>query len=88
MLFKILFLFGALKLHDIKVEPLSPTLLYCIPILLISLFSGASFLSLFVGAIIMLCVSYIYFGLLTKFNQGAEYFAIMGVGGAVLVLFI
>jgi hypothetical protein len=29
-----------------------------------------------------------YFGLLTKFNNGIKYFAIMGVGGAVLVLFI
>ena len=88
MLFKILFLIGALKLHDVKTEPFSPTLLYCIPILLISLFSGAPFLSLFIGAIIMFCVSYMYFGLLTKFNNGIEYFAVMGVGGAVLVLFI
>jgi hypothetical protein len=36
----------------------------------------------------MLCVTYVYFGLLTKFNQGIEYFAIMGVGGAILLLFI
>ena len=88
MLFKILFLFAALKLHDSKVEPLSPTLLYCLPILLISLISGISLLSLLIGAIIMLCVAYVYFGLLTKFNHGVEYFAVMGVGGAILLLFV
>ena len=88
MLFKILFLFAALKLHDFKSEPLNPALLFCIPILLIGLISGTTFLSLFIGAVIMFCVSYVYFGLLTKFNKGIEYFAIMVVGGAVLVLFI
>lgn len=88
MLFKILFLFAALKLHDVKAEPLPATLLYCIPILLISLFSGVPFLSLLIGAIIMFCVTYVYFGLLTKFNAGSEYFAIMAIGGLVLVLFI
>ena len=88
MLFKIIFLIAALKLHDIKTLPLMPTLLYCIPILLISLISGTPLLSLFVGGIIMLCVSYVYFGLLTKYNNGVEYFAIMGIGGAILLLFI
>jgi len=88
MLFKLLFLIAAVKLHDFKGEPLNPTLLYCIPILLNSLISGATILSLFIGAIIMFSVAYIYFGLLTKFNYGWEYFAIMGVGGAILILFI
>lgn len=88
MLFKILFLIAALKLHDVKAEALKPTLLYCVPMLLIGLLSGIPFLSLLIGGIITFCVSYIYFGLLTKFNNGAEYFAIMGLGGAVLVLFI
>lgn len=88
MLFKILFLIAALKLHDVKSEPFTPALLYCVPILLISLFSGVGVLSLFIGAIIMFCVAYVYFGLLTKFNNGTEYFAIMGIGGAILVLFI
>jgi len=88
VLFKILFLFAALKLHDIKVEPLSPTLLYCLPILLISLISGIPLLSLFISAIIMLCVAYVYFGLLTKFNNGVEYYAVMGIGGAILLLFV
>lgn len=88
MLFKILFLIAALKLHDIKTEPLSPTLLYCIPIFLFSLFSDIPFLALFIGSVIMLCVTYVYFGLLTKFNQGIEYFTIMGVGGGILLLFI
>jgi len=88
MLFKILFLIGALKLHDIKAEPLAPTLLYCTPILLISLLYGVSLFSTLISAVIMFCVSYVYFGLLTKFNNGAEYFAIMGIGGAILVSFI
>mgnify|MGYP003642485452 FL=1 len=88
MLFKILFLMAALKLHDVKTEPFSPTLLYCLPIFLISLFSDIPFIALFIGTVIMLCVTYVYFGLLTKFNHGIEYFAIMGVGGAILLMFI
>ena len=88
MLFKILFLIAAIKLHDVKAEALKPTLLYCVPILLISLVTGVPFLSLLIGGIITFCVTYIYFGLLTKFNSGVEYFAIMGLGALVLVLFI
>lgn len=88
MLFKILFLIGALKLHDLKNKPFPPALLYCIPILLISLFSGSDILPLVIGGIIMFCVSYVYFGLLTKFNNGLEYYGIMVFGGAILVVFI
>jgi len=36
----------------------------------------------------MLCVAYVYFGLLTKFNNGVEYYAVMGIGGAILLLFV
>ena len=88
MLLKFIFLFAALKLHDVKMEPMAPTLLYCIPLIFIALFSDISFLSLLVGGIIMFCVSFIYFGLLTKFNKGVEYLAVMGLGGVFLVLFV
>ena len=88
MLFKVLFLVAALNLHNNKAAPLNPALLFCIPTLLISLFYGEGFLVLLFGGVIMFCVSYVYFGLLTKFNTGIEYFAIMVLGAAVLLLFI
>ena len=86
LLFKILFLFAALKLHDVKTAPFQPTLLYSIPVLLINLFGGVPLLPLFFISIIMLCVSYVYFSLLTKFNFGLGYFVIMCLGGVILVL--
>tara|TARA_R110002012_G_scaffold11479_7_gene51792 strand:+ start:9440 stop:9607 length:168 start_codon:yes stop_codon:yes gene_type:complete len=52
-------------------------------------------LGLFISTIIIFCVSYVYFGLLTKFNYGIEYFVILAIGdwrlaigGAILILFI
>jgi hypothetical protein len=63
-------------------------LLYCIPIILLSLFSGMPLFSLIVMSIIMLCVTFVYFGLLTKFNGGVEYYVITLLGGVLLVLFL
>lgn len=88
MLLKLLFLFAALKVHDIKSDPFHATLVYCLPILIVSLFSGVPFLSLLVGAVIMVCVSLVYFVLLTKFNKGIDHYVIMSLGGLLLVLFI
>jgi hypothetical protein len=88
MLIKLFFLFVALKVHDLKSNPFHATMAYCIPILIVSLFSGAPFLSLLVGSVIMVCVSLVYFVLLTKFNKGVDYYVIMSLGGLLLVLFI
>jgi len=88
LLIKVLFLVAALKLHDVKLDPISPTLLYTIPLALLGLAFGSSFLAALVGTVITLCVAFVYFALLTRFNSGVEYFGIMGAGAFLLVVFI
>jgi len=85
---KVFFLVAALKLHDVKLEPISPTLLYTIPLALLGLAFGSSVIAGVIGCVITLCVAYVYFALLTRFNSGVEYFMIMGVGAILLVVFI
>jgi hypothetical protein len=88
MIFKLICLIAALKLHDIKPHPYAPTLLYSVPLILFGLLLGSSIIGAIIGGIITLCVAFAYFLLLTKFNRGIEYFAIMGLGGVLLILFI
>ena len=85
MIFKIIFLIAALKLHDIKLEPLKPSLLYTIPLVFFTLIFGAGFLATLIGGVIVFGLSYVYFMLLTKFDFGLSHFLIMGIGGVVLV---
>ncbi|MDA0147104.1 hypothetical protein [Vibrio sp. LaRot3] len=88
MLFKLLFLFAALKLHDVRGEPVKPTLLYCVPLLVLALVFGSALSAVVIQGAVMMCVAFVYFGLLTKFNHGVEYFAIMILGGALQILFV
>lgn len=87
MIVKILFLIAALRFHDYKEHPVPPTILYCAPILLFALLNSTPIFHLFVHAVIMVSVVFMYFLLLTKFSHGIEYYLIMAIG-AVILLFV
>ncbi|OEF10741.1 hypothetical protein [Aliivibrio logei] len=88
MLFKLIFLFAALTLHGVKRTPYPPTLLYSIPLILMGLMSGASFIMSLIGGAITLCVSFVYFSLLTHFSSGTQHYTIIILGGGLLIFFV
>lgn len=88
MLFKLIFLFAALTLHGIRMNPYSPALLYTVPLVLMSLLSGSSFFMSLVWGVITLCVSFVYFSLLTNVSSGPRHYAIIILGGILLIFFV
>ena len=88
MLFKLIFLFAALTLHGIKKTPYPPTLLYSISLILMGLMSGASLLMMLISGAVTLCVSFVYFSLLTHFSSGVQHYAIIILGGGLLIVFV
>lgn len=85
MIIKALLIVAALKLHNQLDEPVAPTLVYLIPMFIISLFAGASLLGLLLTSIVLGCCLFCYFLLLSRWNSGLNYYAIMATGIAVLV---
>ncbi|OCH18904.1 hypothetical protein A6E05_00710 [Aliivibrio sp. 1S165] len=88
MLFKLIFLFAALTLHGVKMNPYPPALLYTIPLVLMSLLSGSSFFMSLIWGAITLCVSFVYFSLLTHVSSGPRHYAIIILGGMLLIFFV
>ncbi len=82
---KILLLMAALQLHTQTDEPVKPTLLYLIPIVILSLFSGANIFHLLFVSIILGCVLLCYFLFLSRWKDGLPYYGIM-IGGLVIIL--
>ena len=85
---KILLLIAALRFHDYKEHPVPPTILYCAPLLLFALLSSTPIFNLLVYAVIMISVVFMYFLLLTKFSHGIEYYLIMTIGAAFLLIVV
>ncbi|GAC16209.1 hypothetical protein [Aliiglaciecola lipolytica] len=88
MIIKLVILLAALKLHDLKNDPIPPTVLYVVAFVIAALISGANLIHVLVLGVITFCVTLVYFALLSKFPDGLKYYLIMVFGGAFLILVI
>jgi hypothetical protein len=88
LFFKVLVLVGAVKLHSIKEEPLYPAILYSIPLALISLVFGSTFIGALISGAILFALSFAYFWMLSTVPDGMPYYATFGIGALILILVI
>ena len=85
MIFKLVLLLAALKLHDVMDKPLQPAMLYTLPLFFLGLFYAGSFVHLLFFSVLTGVLSFLYFWLLSWFNEGPKYYAIMAIGGVILL---
>ena len=88
LFFKIFVLIGAVKLYSLKEEPLYPAVLYSLPLALISLAIGNTFIAAVISGGILFAFSYAYFWVLSTIPDGTAYYATLGIGALILILVI
>ena len=88
MLFKLIFIIAAIKLHDVVVKPLPPTVLFMVPVLIIEAITSENYLLSLVAVAIYSLIIYAYFWALTRFDTGMEYWATLFLGAIAIVIFI
>ncbi len=88
LIFKTLILVGAVKLYFVKEEPLYPAVLYSVPLALLSLVFGYSFIGSVISGGISFALAFAYFWLLSTFPEGTLYYAVFGIGALMLLLLI
>ena len=84
IIFKVILLISAIKLHTIKREPLYSAMLYSIPLTIAALVMGTPLFNLLIGSSIILALSFGYFWLLGSVPNGKPYYTVMAVGALIL----
>lgn len=85
MIVKFILLLVALKLHDVVDRPIPPALLFIIPLFVLGLIGSSAILPLVFFTVLSGALAFLYFWLLSWFPSGTKYYAIMLIGGVVLI---
>lgn len=88
MLIELVFLIAALKLLDATNNPTFATTLYTASVVFAALVAGGALVSVVIWSVISFCVALVYFSLLQKFESGPQYYSVLGIGGAFLLLVV
>ena len=87
IIFKVILLAAAIKLHTIKREPLYSAMLYSVPLTITALIMGTPLFNLLIGSGILLALAFGYFWLLGSVPNGKPYYTVMAIG-ALLLFFV
>ncbi|GAA6186131.1 hypothetical protein Q4567_19040 [Aliiglaciecola sp. 2_MG-2023] len=81
LMVKVFLLLAALSLHDVVAKPVPPTLLFVVPLSIISFISTVAIWHTLFLSLILSLAAFVYFWLLSYFPSGGKYYAIMLLGG-------